>query len=233
MFHCHDKQQILFILIALISVIFIFELSNFDLMVQDYFYDFHSQKWIIDRNSPVLKFIFYDGIKKLLITIWAMLLVILIFYSKSKLVQEYKQGLFIVLFSAIMVPAVVGLLKGTTKVPCPRNISDYNGKHPHVSVLQQYPANFYITKRIKCWPAGHSTGGFALLSLFFLFKRKRNKIISLIAAITLGWLMGTYKMLIGDHFLSHTIITMILSWLIIVVIAKIVNNHRFFIHYGK
>ena len=36
----------------------------------------------------------------------------------------------------------------------------------------------------------------------------------------IGWSMGTYKMLIGDHFLSHTVITMILAWLLILVIAQ-------------
>ena len=33
--------------------------------------------------------------------------------------------------------------------------------------------------------------------------------------------MGTYKMLLGDHFLSHTIITMILAWIIILTIVKL------------
>jgi len=35
----------------------------------------------------------------------------------------------------------------------------------------------------------------------------------------IGWSMGTYKMLIGDHFLSHTTITMILAWLLILMIV--------------
>jgi membrane-associated PAP2 superfamily phosphatase len=82
----------------------------------------------------------------------------------------------------------------------------------------------YKRQHISCWPAGHASGGFALLSLFFLFKSRRNKIFALIFGLSVGWMMGLYKMLIGDHFLSHTIITMILAWLIILVIAKIVNK---------
>jgi len=58
------------------------------------------------------------------------------------------------------------------------------------------------------------------LSLFFLFKSKRNKKIAIISAICIGWSMGLYKMMVGDHFLSHTIITMVLAWLIILIIAK-------------
>ncbi|HBY85604.1 MAG TPA: PAP2 family protein, partial [Colwellia sp.] len=37
-----------------------------------------------------------------------------------------------------------------------------------------------------------------------------------------GWVMGGYKMAIGDHFLSHTLTTMTLSWLIICLITAIV-----------
>jgi len=35
--------------------------------------------------------------------------------------------------------------------------------------------------------------------------------------------MGIYKMLIGYHFLSHTIISMIIAWLIILIIKKLIG----------
>ncbi len=41
---------------------------------------------------------------------------------------------------------------------------------------------------------------------------------ALYLAAATGWIMGAYKMLIGDHFLSHTIVTMLLAWLIINVV---------------
>jgi membrane-associated PAP2 superfamily phosphatase len=77
-----------------------------------------------------------------------------------------------------------------------------------------------ITKKFKCYPAGHASGGFALMSLFFLFKTYKNRIIALLFAFVIGWSMGVYKMLIGHHYLSHTVITMILSWLLILAIYK-------------
>jgi membrane-associated PAP2 superfamily phosphatase len=45
-------------------------------------------------------------------------------------------------------------------------------------------------------------------------------VIALVFALGVGWSMGLYKMIIGDHFLSHTVITMILAWLIVLIIAK-------------
>ena len=34
--------------------------TNFDLNIQKYFFDFESKKWLIDKNEPVKKFIFYQ-----------------------------------------------------------------------------------------------------------------------------------------------------------------------------
>ena len=58
------------------------------------------------------------------------------------------------------------------------------------------------------------------MALFFLFKTPKNQKRALIGALVIAWGMGTYKMLLGDHFLSHTIITMIMAWLIILIIVK-------------
>ena len=108
-------------------------------------------------------------------------------------------------------------------MPCPKNEIHYEGVYPSTKVWEHYPKEFKQPSSIRCFPAGHASGGFALLSLFFLFKTKRNKILAIVGALTVGWSMGLYKMLIGDHFLSHTIITMILAWLIILIIQKIMT----------
>lgn len=221
------STQIIITSIILASTIFIFEVSNLDIAIQDYFYNFYTNEWLIDRNNKILRFFFYDGIKKLLILFLTFILISLVFFSKEAIIQKYQKGLFIILLSGILIPSSVGILKKFTKVPCPRNITEYDGEHPYVKVFQKYPKNFHIKKRIKCWPAGHATSGFALMSLFFFFKRLRNKIISLMFAIFVGWIIGIYKMLIGDHFFSHTIITMLISWLIILIIASIIKKYNF------
>ena len=62
------------------------------------------------------------------------------------------------------------------------------------------------------------------LVYFFLFKSQRIEKKSIIFALLVGWSMGLYKMFVGDHFLSHTIITMVLSWLIILLIVKLTEK---------
>lgn len=198
----------------------LFSLTNIDFIVQDAFYNQQSQNWILNRDLEPYKFIFYDGIKELLILVAFSFLIFLIFLKKNHTLQVYRKGIIVVILSAIFVPLSVGGLKKVTNMPCPKNEVHYGGVYPSTKVWESYPKAFNQSS-IQCFPAGHASGGFALLSLFFLFKSKRNKIITIMGALLVGWSMGFYKMLIGDHFLSHTFITMILAWLIVLIIKNI------------
>jgi len=218
-----NREIVLTFLLLIFSVLF-FALSSIDIKIQDAFFDYSSHTWILDRELQPYKFIFYDGIKKLLIIIGVLFLITLTFFRKNPTVQAYKKGLLIVVLSAILVPVVVGGLKKATNMPCPKNEIHYGGVYPSTKVWESYPKTFNQPSSIKCFPAGHASGGFALLSLFFLFKRKRNRVFALIGALIVGWSMGLYKMLIGDHFFSHTFITMVIAWLIVLLLKKIVDR---------
>jgi len=218
------KKNIIFTLSALIISIILFESTNLDIRLEDHFYNFNVHKWILDRNQAVFKFFLYDGIKALFIVFIIIVIGSLAFLRHNSKVKEYKTGLIIVALSTILIPLTVGVLKAKTNTPCPRNITRYHGRYPYVTFLGAYPVTFKQTCKIKCFPAGHASGGFALMSLFFLFKRKRNRIVALTCAVGVGWSTGFYKMLIGDHFLSHTIDSMILAWLVILLITLLVKH---------
>ena len=221
------KKQLIITIVLLIITILFFQFSNVDVWVENLFYNASTHTWLIDRNDKILKIIFYTGIKKLLIALAVIMLLSLVVFRNSKIIKEYKKGLIIVILSAIFVPLIVGGLKAVTNTPCPKNTDIYGGNYPEIKVLDRYPKNFHQKKRIKCWPAGHASGGFALLSLFFLFKSRKNKKRAIVLAMVVGWSMGLYKMMIGDHYLSHTIVTMLLAWLIIIIIARLLKSSDF------
>ncbi|MBL1320222.1 MAG: phosphatase PAP2 family protein [Methylophaga sp.] len=216
--------------ILLVYVILLFDISNLDLLVQNYFYNSDLHQWILNDNDVVLDFIFYSGFKKALILFALSLLTALILFRKTTVIQHYKQGILIVLLSLILVPTTVGLLKSITNVPCPKHLVRYGGAYPYVKALKPMPSDFKREKQFKCFPAGHASGGFALMSLFFLFKTKRNQRLALASAISIGWITGGYKMLIGDHFLSHTIVTMLLAWIIILLITTTIQWYQIQFH---
>ena len=221
------KQQIIVTFIVLLLSILVFGVSSFDIRIEDYFFDPLAHTWLLDRDLEPYHFIFYTGIKKLLILIAVVFLIALLFFRKTALIQNYKKGILIVILSAIFVPIAVGALKKTTHMPCPKNEIHYGGDYPRTAVWQSYPPQYASKKKIACWPAGHASGGFALMSLFFLFKRKRNKYLALFFALVIGWSMGSYKMIIGDHFFSHTWITMLIAWFIILLIVYGVKRKKY------
>jgi membrane-associated PAP2 superfamily phosphatase len=208
----------------LISTILFFGLSGTDIWVQRHFYNPLTHALIVDTNNDVLRVIFYDGIKRLLIIIAVVFLLTLIIGWKKPWMKSYRTGLIIVVLSSILVPVMVGSLKAVTNMPCPKNVESFGGAYPHTCVWEKYNTKECHLGKQKCWPAGHASGGFALLSLIFLFHSRKNKILAGMIAMVIGWSMGSYKMLIGDHFLSHTVITMMLAWLIILVIARSVGR---------
>jgi len=217
-----DRNIVLTAALLSIAILF-FGLSNADIWIQDHFYNFQTHTWLVDKENPVLAFIFYDGIKKLLIVVTSLILIALVFGYRHSWVRRHRRGLSILVLSVIIVPAIVNGLKAVTNMPCPKNLENYGGAYPHTCVWEKYPTAFCNSKKIKCWPAGHASGGFALMSLYFLFRSRKAKVAAVSGAVALGWTMGTYKMLIGDHFFSHTVITMLLGWLIILIIVRLVD----------
>ena len=219
-----NQQLVVTFIILLFSIIF-FGITDVDLSLQDKFFNFSTHKWILFSGEQPYKFLFYDGIKKLLIAFAISLLLALIFFRKTKLINDYRRGIIVVVLSAIFVPLIANSIKGQTNMPCPKNEIRYGGIYPRTAVWQNYTSQFKLHhEKSKCWPAGHASGGFALLSLIFLFHKRKSKILAGTTAMIVGWSMGLYKMIIGDHFFSHTLITMILAWFIILLIVKIVNK---------
>jgi len=215
-----NKQIILSIILLAIAIIY-FGLSPLDINIQNKLYNFNTHTWILGHNEQPYRLIFYIGAKRLIIVFGLVFLFSLFIFRKTNLIKSYKKGIIIVVLSLILVPSAVGELKKDTNMPCPKNIMLYGGALPQTKVWEAFPKK-YKNVRIRCWPAGHASGGFALLSLLFLFKKRRNQIFAFILVQAFAWSMGIYKMLIGDHFFSHNVITMILAWLIILIIAKIV-----------
>lgn len=210
----------------LIALFLIFELTDIDLFVQSFFYDNLSHKWLLSHErGSLLDTVFYTGIKKaiILFTVLTLFLYLYSFRESAKKLREYRGGLLIVWLSVAIVPFIIGVLKATTNVPCPCDATIFGGEYPYIRVIDSMPQE--IIKKFKCYPAGHASGGFALMSLYFLFKSDRNKILALTVAMIIGWSMGIYKMLIGHHYLSHTIITMLLAWFLILIIKKVVNKY--------
>jgi membrane-associated PAP2 superfamily phosphatase len=214
------------VLALLILITIYFELSNLDVLVQDFFYRAKDSTWLVDRDDPIKRLIFYSGAKKVIIFFGLGVLAIFILsYKKSGLIK-YRRQLLLIVLSLIFVPAIVAGAKSVTNTYCPWDLELYGSDKPYVKLFEAYPEDFTQERPPKCYPAGHPTGGFAFMVLFFVFKSRKARFTGLAFAISLGWTMGTYQMLKGAHFISHIFTSMLASWLVILMVVAFLNYKK-------
>jgi len=202
----------------------VFESTHLDLFVQDLLYRADTGRWLADRDNAVLRLLFYDGLKALYAALLLAVVVALTRFRHRPWVRQRRRALVIVLLSCILVPLSVDALKDLIDIPCPKNTERYGGTYPHVTLFHRHAAETLGMKPMACYPAGHASSGFALLALLFLCRTRRTKVTAAAAILALAWAAGIYNMAIGDHFLSHTLVSMILAWLVISVSAGTVDR---------
>ncbi|WP_201555743.1 PAP2 family lipid A phosphatase [Psychrobacter sp. 72-O-c] len=207
-----------------------FEHSQFDVRISELFYS--NGHWLLEKGAQPYAFIFYDFPKLLLILLGVYLITILTWrywqsrYSNTKLAKPFlfkpiaalsSRELGYLLITLIMVPTAIALLKGVTHVSCPNHLTLFNGDLPYLNLWQ----NIVAMTPAKCFPAAHASAGFSLYGLAFLptLRQYRYKIFAIVTV--LGWTMGLYKMLFGDHFFSHTLVSMLLSLTIACALATV------------
>ncbi|PLX18503.1 MAG: phosphoesterase [Candidatus Muiribacterium halophilum] len=215
--HRH-RILLIFSIILLFFVIWLFEITDIDRHINDNFFDNTKKIWLIPNNDTIYGKIFYKGIKGLLILVAVGILTTIILSYRSDRYKKYRyRAIFLFLCMAI-IPSFISFLKHTTNVYPPWDLKIYNGTAPYVKLIEKYPKDFLQKDKPQGYPAGHASGGFSLLCFYFVLKKRWKKNLSLIIWMLAGWSMGIYQMLRGAHFLSHTIVTNILSIIITLII---------------
>jgi membrane-associated PAP2 superfamily phosphatase len=214
------KKTLWFSLLALILVFAFFELTNTDVLIQQKLYYPANNSWFLKDPHLIYRKIFYTGAKILIYIIGVSAIVTAVISWKKNIWNDYRKGLIVVALSLIILPTGIALVgKSVTNVQCPDDLKLFGGKVPYVKHFEPYPPNPDSPdgkwSKGRCWPAGHASGGFALLGLVCLFKSRKNKIAAFIFAMSMGWVMGMYQLLRGVHFFSHHITTMFLAFIIV------------------
>ncbi len=200
------------------------EATSIDLWVQDHFYDFEHGRWLVDAADPLGRLLFYDG-PKILIILTALGLLALVL-GPARWRERWRlerRGLGIAILTVVTVPALAGIGKEVTNIFCPAQIRRYGGDVPYVKLCGVYPTGDQPERRGRCFPAGHASGGFALLGLAGLRRTRAWRRGAIALGLAAGWLMGGYQMLKGAHYLSHTVATMLLALVVMLAWRRVVH----------
>ena len=204
--------------------------TDIDIWLENKFYRPEQKEWLINpAKHKELTIFFYDGLKRVIVLFLACCLLTMLFSIKFVNLRQYNHFCLVMLISFIVISGIVAGAKSITNVYCPYQLNIYNGLYPFVRILESYPDNFIQPKVGRCFPAGHATAGFAFLGLFHAFKSKTYRIWGLCCGLLLGWVAGIYQMLRGQHFLSHTLFSMVAALMLLVFIKwlTIKIEHKF------
>jgi membrane-associated PAP2 superfamily phosphatase len=178
----------------------------------------------VDATDPVWRTIFYNGPKAVIIALGLAVAVLAAGPERWRERLDFGRRDLVVAFLALAsVPGLIGLGKNVTNVFCPSEIRRYGGDVPYVALCSSYPENDRPAKRGHCFPAGHASGGFALLALAWLRRTRRGWWGGLALGLGMGWAMGLYQMMKGAHYLSHTLVTMLVAWILVLAWRRVVS----------
>lgn len=221
-----SSRWIVFSFFGLCGSLILFYWTGLDIRVQQLFYSEIDGTWVWDGREPISRFLLYDGVKVLLIALLLSTLAALIYDKWRHFLGAQRRPLLILALSLLIVPFSASVLKATTNVPCPHDIVGFGGQLAYVDVLDAWPSGSEPEQRQRCFPAGHASGGFALLALVLFGRDRREKILIATGVLALGWSMGIYKMAIGDHFLSHTVVSMFLGILWVSCLNRFLTQNK-------
>ena len=125
-------------------------------------------------------------------------------FKMNRLAQRrWHYGYFF--WQVILGTSLIGLLKSQSAHACPWNMTQ--------STLTGFAWNFNLENG-HCFPGGHASTGFALITGYFVFRllQPARAYFYLIAALILGFAMGWAQMMRGAHFLSHNLWTGWIIW---------------------
>lgn len=210
-----DRRSFVAPVLAFVAIVVFFGLPGLsgealDLWFQSFFWN--GNYWLIPHENALGLAIAYDGPKALII-IWALLLIVAAIFAKRVRVR----ALYLLACLAV-ISVVCTQLRAVTGMATPSELKAFGGVHDHLLLFQAKPAGYPS----HAFPAGHASGGFALLGLYWILKARRWRGLAL--GLGVGCWMGFYQVARGEHFLSHTLATAALAWLLCVGLAFLLRK---------
>jgi membrane-associated PAP2 superfamily phosphatase len=168
----------------------------------------HAWAW---QDGLLTQSLLHVGGRKLSALAWLVLACLCLASCARAAWSPWRRPLFYLLLATAAATLLVGVLKRYTDMDCPWDLLRYGGTRPYVSLWQPRPASLPAA---ACFPAGHASGGYGWVALYFFFRATRPawRWRGLAVGLGLGLLFGLAQQWRGAHFLSHDLATLAIAW---------------------
>jgi membrane-associated PAP2 superfamily phosphatase len=188
----------------------LFEITDWDLLLSDPFYDVMRGGWYL-KNSWWAEHLIHQGGRDLIALLGAGALLL---WGISFFRERLRPWRRAVLFLALCIALGTGLTalgKMVINRHCPWDYTRYGGKVPYVRLFESPAPDYPVGHG---FPAGHAAGGYALLGSYFIFYRRSRRLAmaGLLLGLTTGTVFAVGQQVRGAHFASHNLWTILICW---------------------
>ncbi|PPT88457.1 phosphatase PAP2 family protein [Xanthomonas theicola] len=181
-----------------------------DFWLADLLYRWEGGRWALKNAALTSGLIHRDG--KLLSTVaWVATTGLAVWAWRRNGGQRFRMPLLYLAVAVALATGMVSLLKAVTHMDCPWDLSRYGGSRAFVGLFEAHSTDM---PRGVCFPAGHSSAGYAWVALYFvaLALKPAWRWPALAVGLCAGLLFGIGQQLRGAHFLSHDLWTLTVCW---------------------
>lgn len=217
---CPDflRRQLQWPLLVLGGLFVLAALLHADLWLADRLYAWEGHAWAL-RHAGWTRHIHLIG-RDVSTAAWLMVLAAWLIASLRAGWAHLRRPLLYLLTATAVSALLVAALKHGSNVDCPWDLLRYGGARPYLGLFELSPAGL---GHGRCFPAGHASGGYAWLALYFFLGTvtPRWRWAGLAVGLGLGLLFGVSQQLRGAHFLSHDLATLALCWTCAVLVYRL------------
>lgn len=185
-------------------------ISNADLVMADGLYRMEGHQWAL-RDHTLTAQVLHKDANRAVVGVGVLLLLSGLTSLVNPRLRPLRKPLWYLLIAAAVSTLIVGIGKHISPVDCPWDLLRYGGAHSYVPYFAPRSGTFTGG---HCFPAGHASGGYAFLALYFFLREIKPKLAKwgLAIGLALGILFGATQQLRGAHFLSHDLWTLAICW---------------------
>ena len=188
----------------------LFASSDWDLRLSDPFYDAARGGWYL-KKSWWADALIHQGGHDLILAVGGGAL---LFWGWNRLRGGRAEWRRAALYLALCIALGTGLAalgKATINRHSPWDYDRYGGTVPYVGLFQATAPGYPVGHG---FPAGHASGGYALMGSYFIFYRRNRRlaVFGLLSGVAVGTVFAVGQQVRGAHFFSHNLWTILICW---------------------
>lgn len=197
-------------LLAFAAALSILSWLQLDWLLAHRIYAWEGYRWVLKKAFLTEALLHRSG-HDLSVAAWVVVLGTWLIASRRESLRVWRMPLGYLTLSVLLATLAVSWVKSWSNVDCPWDINGLGGTRPYIGLLESRPAGLPDG---RCFPAGHASGGYAWMALYFFFLMTRPQLRwrGLAVGAGIGLIFGIAQQFRGAHFLSHDLWTAMICW---------------------